>query len=196
MITLTGWHGSHNWSGPPEIRPPRKGRYEYGCGIFITNICERARQYAKGGGTLLRMTIILKEPPIAHTVSLEELINFVQDCPGLRHRKNIIADLNDAAELSSRRILSAENLNNLIVNNEALTASSAPHVAKWLSDHGMPVSYNKIWAMEEWMVVFNPAVITNVEAIRTKEIDWPNRDYPIFSEQVKPKSHLSMQVSG
>src|SRR5690554_2395054 len=43
------WHGGSRWDSDPEVRPARKGRAEWGPGIYGTSSYFRAKSYAKGG---------------------------------------------------------------------------------------------------------------------------------------------------
>lgn len=186
-MRLIGWHGSHNWSGEPVIRAPRKGKYEYGAGIYLTTSLERAKRYAKGGGRVVPMAVELSAAPEPHNLTVAEIVNFVNSCPGLRKRKEVVADIHKSAEMSNRTLMPASVVNNLAVNNEALTSASAGHVAAWLAEHGMPVSINRVWSLgsapEEWMVVFNPALL-DVSARVAQEIPPGSNQMKLFSEQL------------
>lgn len=188
-VEVFGWHGAHRWTWPPEIRAPRKGRYEHGPGIYITNLWSRAAQYAKGGGSVLRMRLRLK-PLDEVRVEHEEVIAFVRGCRGLRHKEAIVGDIRRNQEFG--RYFRPEFLRNLCVNHEALTASSAPLITEWLNQQGLPYSVNFIGqkgeVKEEWIVVHDPSLIIEASPVRAKELDslgdYEVRNFIPFSEQI------------
>lgn len=185
-MRIMGWHGGHRWDGSPEIRAPRQGRYEHGCGIYLTNIWQRAYGYAKGGGSVFRMTLEVEKPE-PQAVSHDEVLAFIRDCPGLRRRKQIA----DYIQEHPREVFRPEYLSNLCVNEKALTATSAPILARWLTEKGLPLTTTSQGTTngtrEEWMVVFDPAIIKRAEVVRAAELDrlpsYGDRDFPTFSEQ-------------
>jgi hypothetical protein len=187
-MILQGWHGGRNWTNPPEIRAPKLGRYEHGCGIYLTNVWSRAAKYAKGGGSVMRITLEV-EPPNPEPVPKEEVENFVKSCPGLRRKESILQYL---AENHRDRFMPYY-LNNLCVNEKSLTKTSSQILAKWLTDHGTPFTLSDMGrtggVSEEWMVIFDPNIIVAVDQVRSAELDrlpnYGDRNFLTFSEQVE-----------
>jgi hypothetical protein len=193
MKSLQAWHGSHRWQNPPEIRSPRAGCYEHGCGIYLTNIWDTAAKYAKGGGSILKITLEVEDNYNDH-VSLEEAVDFIKTCPALKQRSSMISYLTQ----NQRTSISAIAVNNLCVNAKALTTESARHVARWLTEHGTPYSISHIKIMdgihEEWMVIFDPSIIRTSIAVPTKELDklntYDDRHFPTFSNQLSNQPEM------
>ena len=187
MAEVLGWHGSHRWSWPPKIQAPKRDRYEHGCGIYLTNRWERAARYAKGGGSVLRMTLAL-EPIEEKPIPAAEALEFVRSCPGLRHRDLIRDYINE----TNRERFFPTYLSNLCVNHEALTARAGPALAEWLTDRGVRYEISRVMAMgageEEWLVVFDPSIIQSAVPVRASELDrlaeYGDRDFPLFSTQL------------
>lgn len=185
-MVILGWHGGQRWHDAPEIRAPRAGRYEHGCGIYLTNVWGRASEYAKGGKSVMRVTMEAERPaprPVPH----DEVLEFIKTCPGLRNHTRIA----DYVREHRRERFHPEYLNNLCINEQSLTAVSAPLVARWLTEHGMPLGISRIGTKngvtEEWMVVFDPSIIVRAEVVPAAVLDrlpnYSDREFPTFSEQ-------------
>lgn len=187
-MQIQGWHGGSRWDGPAAIQAPRANRYEHGCGIYLTNVWRRAADYAKGGRVVMRITLEL-DALDPHPVPIEEVDHFVRTCPGLRRRKEILSYLKERRHEQ----FMPEYLNNLCVNERALTSISAPRVARWLTEHGMPLGTSYIGTnggvREEWAVIFDPSIVKAVEVVPRSEIDklpsYGDRNVPAFSEQIR-----------
>lgn len=181
---LLAWHGAQKWEGLPEIKPHKKGTYEYGPGIYFTNHCSTAQSYARGPGSIMLMEI---ECPrlltIKDKVLLEDATSFYDSCFRLKNRKSI---LNDLKRNVRDGFISVDTVINCGVNNEALAGSHGPDLAQWLADKGFDATIGRSQANnEEWMVVFNPKIIKKYKKMRSAEIDWNNSDFPRFSSQIE-----------
>lgn len=159
--------GTQPWVGPPEIRPSRKGRAEHGPGIYFTTHLRTARKYAKGRGAVLRVEIdpsfIWLEQAVAPIVVL---VGWVQEQRGLRHKREIIADL---IERGGRGVGPGEarvaSLVNLMVNYEAITGSHGPALAAFLVSLNIGASHVTQSDNEEWVVLFDPSKILRWERV-------------------------------
>lgn len=165
------WHGGRRWEGGPEIQAPKRGRYECGPGIYLTNKYDRARKYAKGGGVTLKVkladTVRWLEEARLPVATLE---SYVRDTRGLRKKADILEDLRSAAERMGGDTLPASFLVNLCVNHEAVAGEQGVRLAAWLAEQGIDASMHSVNAEEDWVVVFNPAVIKRYEVISASTI--------------------------
>jgi hypothetical protein len=173
------WHGSKQWGGPPEVRGPRKGRYEAGPGIYLTTSYMRARGYSKGGGSTILVTL---QPNIrfAHKVQIpvEEAIAFLKDTPRLKKRKEIAADVQRNAERSQRDWVSAEVIINLFVNYEAGAGDAGVMLARWLASKGVDATLHHETGNEDWVVVINPSIIKSHQRVDAKDVKQGDYDFP------------------
>jgi len=181
---LLAWHGAQKWEGLPEIKPHKKGTYEYGPGIYFTNHCSTAQSYARGPGSIMLMEIECpKLLTIKDKVKLEEAVAFYESCFRLKNRKSV---LNDLQRNVRDGLISVDTVINCGVNNEALAGSHGPALSQWLTDKGFDATIGRSQASnEEWMVVFNPRIIKKHKKVRSSEIDWANSDFPRFSSQIE-----------
>lgn len=156
---LVLWHGSQRWEGPPEIREARTGNVEHGPGIYLTTSASRARLYAMGGGSVVRMEI---DPELGWLedarLPVAEMLEFVQSRPRLRKRAQIEADLRRAQKRMGRDDIPAATLLNLMVNHEMLTGSHGPALAAFYVARGIDASHVTRFD-EDWVVLFNPAKV-------------------------------------
>jgi hypothetical protein len=166
------WHGSKRWDGNPEVQAPRKGHYEAGPGIYFTTHYMTARKYAKGGGAVM-LAEIDRNVRLADTIliPLETVIRFVQGCPRMLHKREIIADLKNNAARHHADSVYAEILINLVVNWEAGAGSVGVAVAKFLREQGVDAVLDHSRSNgENWLVVINPNVVKAIQRVSPKDV--------------------------
>lgn len=157
------WHGGARWTDKPQVQSPKAGRYEHGPGIYLTTHYLRAKGYAKGG----KVTTLIELSPDTrwlHAAKLpsQELVQFFDMAPRLPNRDKLKAEfqsLNRMAEASPDALVKVEYLRNFLVNSDALSSKAGLYFAQWLVDHNIDAAIERVYSAEEWVVVFNPAVI-------------------------------------
>ena len=173
------WHGSKQWGGPPEVRGPRKGRYEAGPGIYLTTSYMRARGYSKGGGSTILVTL---QPNITFAnkvqIPVAEALAFLKGMPRLKKRKELAADVQMNAERSQRDWVSAEVIINLFVNHEAGAGDVGVALARWLVSKGVDATLHHETRNEDWVVVMNPAIIKSHQKVEAKDVKPEDYDLP------------------
>jgi len=149
------WHGAHRWEGPPEIRALRQGHAEHGPGIYMTTSVDTARKYAKGGGSLIRFEVD-RDLVLLEDVRLpvSEMIAFVKERPRLKHKSEIMADLERAHERMKGPV-HADVLNNLFVNYRVSVGAHGPELARFFVEHSIDASA-VYQGQDDWLVLFNP----------------------------------------
>lgn len=152
------YHGGTQWRSRPEIRGPRQGKYEAGPGLYLTNYYNRARSYAGGSKTVMRVLVDLSRVRLAQHVELNpnEVAEFLKSIR-MKNRAGVFADLDRSTQRRPR--FTADTFINLIVNNEAGAGQSGVEIAKWLADKGVTASLEKQSGDEEWLVVIDPTII-------------------------------------
>ena len=180
MIEL--WHGGRRWNDKPSVQAPRKGRYECGPGIYLTNQYDRARKYAAGNGitTLvsLRENITWLE---RKEVSLQAMEDYVRQTMGFRKRSLILEDLERTAHRLDRDQLPANCLVNLCVNHDVLSGSQGVNLAHWLVEQGIDASLHVVNLIERWVVVFNPEIIERYRAVPAAQVSLDQRTLPLVN---------------
>jgi hypothetical protein len=170
MLTL--YHGAQRWDGPPSIQVHRKGHAEHGPGIYLTTKWETARKYSKGGGSVYRMTL---SPPRTWLeqakLSLDDVVPFIKGTLGSgKKAKEIQRSVESIAARIGGKEIPASVLVNSFVNNDVASGSRGPDLAEFLTSQGVDASHVHQGG-EDWVVVFNPAIIHNVERLTPKDVD-------------------------
>jgi hypothetical protein len=163
------WHGGRI-SGPIDIQAPTKGRYEAGPGLYLTTSYQRACKYAKGGGSTFLVT--LKDNlNFAEDVSipLAEGVQFATKYLGGKG-KLIAADLKNNCTRMNKDMFTANILINLVVNYEAGSGTKGRALLQFLQNHNVDAAIEDQSGGEQWVVVFNPNVITKVKKTPASEV--------------------------
>lgn len=171
---LVFWHGAHRWEGPVRHQPAKMTNMEHGPGFYLTTSESTARKYAKGGGTLLRVEL---EPEIhlleSRRLPAGNLAAFVRGIPRLRHKKEVLVDL-EAARARSRdqTTVPADVLVNLLHYYKALTGEVGPAVAEFYTSHGIDGDLVRPGSRsendEKWLVLFNLGKIVRIDRVRSR----------------------------
>lgn len=175
--TFQMYHGGKRWSRiPTEFLGSAKGKYEAGPGIYFTNSYETARRYAKGSRVVHLVDIDKNFKDIdSVSIPLTDIVDFVKTCRGMKHKSEIIDALNRNAERMKRDIISADTLNNLVVNYEAGAGNAGIQIANYFVSKGIDAHMEPQSGDEFWLVVFNPKILKNVTVVdpRTVSSDFP-----------------------
>jgi hypothetical protein len=173
---LEVWHGSRRWSGQPEIRPTKKGQYEHGPGIYSTTNLNTATKYAKGGGRILKFKLDPEMKWIEESyLPIDDVLAFIKGAHGLGKRAVLEKDLIrycDKEKPKETGLIWAPVIVNLAVNNECLGGASGPVLAQFLASQNIHASRYRRSQNDDWVIIFDPAVIENVEVLSSSQIDW------------------------
>jgi hypothetical protein len=184
--TFQMYHGGKRWSRiPTELISSKKGRYEAGVGIYFTNRYETARSYA-GGSRVVHLASIDKKFKRLDEVNipLKEIVNFLKNLGGLRKRQEIINDLERNATRMKRDTISADILNNLIVNHEAGSGNVGVKISNFFVSNGADASIEGGVGLQDgefWLLVFNPAIIKSVSVVDPRKI---GSDFPFMLPRI------------
>lgn len=154
------YHGSRAWDGPPEVQRGRAKRTEHGPGIYLTTALTTAKKYAKGGGTVKRVTVSADLRWLSDAkLSLAEALAWAREQPRMRHRRELVADIERSAARRGLDVIDADTLVNLAVNNDSLVGDAAPALARFLVDHGIDAGLatqsSDSGGDEDWVVLSN-----------------------------------------
>lgn len=176
------WHGGSRWHDRPEVRAPRKGRYECGPGIYLTTSYLRARKYAAGGKVTTLVTLADSVRWLEQAkLPLQQLVDFLRTAPRLRNRHQLIEDFllrQVARQLAMADLCPVEHLVNLLINAEALTGKVGLYLAEWLSINGIDAARHKPQSQEQWVIVFNPAIIRKYQVVPAAGVSLDKYDLP------------------
>lgn len=174
MLPIVLWHGAHRWQAPPEVRPAAPTSSEHGPGIYMTTSSETAREFAKGGGSLVRFELDPNLTLIEDVwIPLDDALDFVRSRSRLRRRRELEEDLRRvAARYRQGQIargtyrgtgpltMPASVLVNLFVNYRLITGAHGPALARFLVERGADADV-VTRGTDDWLVLFNPKKIQN-----------------------------------
>lgn len=182
--TFQMYHGGKRWSRiPTEFISSGKGRYEAGVGIYFTNNYNTARKYGKGSRVVHVADIDKNFKKLSDVnIPLIEIIGFLKNLNGLKRRQQIIADLESNAARMKRDSISANILNNLIVNHEAGSGNVGVQISNFFVSKGVDASIEPQSGEEFWLVVFNPKIIKNISVVDPRKI---GSDFPFMLPKIE-----------
>lgn len=157
-----------------EIQKAKKGCYEFGHGFYTTTSRGTAEKY---GRCILEVSI--NNPnflTINDRISIDEARTILDELKKAPGKASVIKSINKLKDNNDTIPLIF--LLNSLVNNESLSGINGQKFANILKDKGFDAYIDKK-AGEDWMIIFNPAVISrNLKS--TNSLD----DKPRISEQV------------
>ncbi|WP_338924930.1 hypothetical protein V0M98_35515 (plasmid) [Pseudomonas silesiensis] len=177
--TFQIWHGSRRWDGDPEIQAAKKGRAEWGAGIYGSTHFETCTGYAKGGGKVQLLTIQNTRVLEKSCLPLEVVIDYIKRFVPKPLRATLIGDCEDIAENVKDMVLinrdpvgpqtegttwlPADILRNLIVNFDLSSGVRGVNLARFYAEQGIGVSLDKGGSQtgEKWLVVYDPQLIVS-----------------------------------
>ena len=165
--TLTVWHGG-NLSGDLGLIPQKNGRFEYGSGLYGTTHYDTAKKYAKGSRKLYRLTIQHGNDANTHSVSLDNITEWVNKYVQKTKRTDILERI---GKYEKGGMAPAYIVNNIILNEKAITASNTDKLSKFFVDNGIDYLLvpNAFGWGELMIVVFNMRKVINIRQVTPKE---------------------------
>lgn len=169
--TFQMYHGGKRWEATPSaIIGSKKGRYEYGVGIYLTNNYSTARKYASGSRVVHIIDIDRNFKKIGDVqIPLKTAIDFLKT-NRIKNKNKIIQDLISNAERMKRDTVGADIINNLVVNYESGAGEAGVAITNFLTSFGVDASLERVSGDEFYLVVFNPKIIKNVSIVDPKNI--------------------------
>lgn len=117
-------------------------------------------------------------------IALGDMIDFLTQTPRLRNRAAAIADLRRASADQPETRVPAEFLVNICVDHDSAAGPAGPALAAWLTEKGIDASRHSVNALEDWIVVFNPSVVSRVQRVPAAEVDLSMRVLPKIADQL------------
>jgi hypothetical protein len=177
------WHGGRRWNERPAVQAPKQGRYECGPGIYLTNQYERAKhKYARGNGVT---TLVSLRDGISwlerKALPLQDVQEYIRQTRGFRKRDVMLNEVADSAKRLGRDMLPAEFLVNLCVYHDVLSGNQGLNLAAWLVEQGIDASLHTVNAVEQWVIVFNPAIIERYRTVPAAQVSLERYSLPLVS---------------
>lgn len=176
------WHGGERWLTPPEIRPAKKGRAEWGPGIYGTSNLNDALKYSTGNKVLQ----LVEFQPATFLQQVDFGMDLVADFARSSVKKSMRVELLAALERSALRCqpepsklkvgsgipVSGNALLCLYVNLDLSSGASGPALSHFFSTHGVDAYTDTAPGSSDlWTVIFNPNIITNQRVFKAAEVE-------------------------
>ena len=165
MITM--WHGGRGLQySYREIVGNKSKQMEYGPGLYLTNFYMTAVKYAKGGGSTYKVTFDKGIDIKQVTLKTQDVLKFIKD--------NRFTNKKESYEYIKSKYpeyIPADNFLNIMI--PSLTPSTSSIMRQFLVNHGIDYSVNYGYGgfgNQTIVVIFNPQVITDVVAVKSKDI--------------------------
>lgn len=166
MSTITLFHGGntrfqHDWR---EITPNKKGRWEFGVGIYLTNKRSIAESYTKGSRRLYAVSISTNATNMEDIeIDVDNVITFLREC-GLSMKKI----KSDYIPYINGDKVEAYRFRNLLINNN-FPSTKTVKVRTFMMENGVDYSIERGFGGYV-IVVINTNIITKVSK-EIKNID-------------------------
>jgi len=179
------WHGGRLPENLTEIeiRPSRSGRAEHGPGLYLTTSIDIASRYAKGGNSLYRVSVN-PDLNLVEDIRLpvEDIVKMAEGIRGLKDKASIVEYIRKSSERNNGKP-SLSMLIILCVNHDSITPNVGRDLAEILADAGADASLSTS-ASKDHLIVFNPKIITEVEKLRSDQINWAVADFDPVRTQI------------
>jgi hypothetical protein len=166
--TMTLWHGGNLNDIFNDSLHHKKGKWEYGPGLYLTTHYDTARQYAKGNRKLYKV-VVKKGNNIDDVYLNKQLVYDFINNNVINNKKETIKQ--DLTKFNDKDKIPAFILNNLIINYNALQSSKINNLRTFLIENGVDYVLvpNAFGWREMMLVLFNMKKIANITQIKSTD---------------------------
>jgi hypothetical protein len=172
--TMSLWHGGNLDDAYDETKIQKKGRFEYGPGLYLITHYQTAQKYSKGSRKLYMVTIKKGMDANDASIPLADILEFVDDYIIKNKRKEILQAL---SRYKDKGEVPASNFINMMVNYEAIKSSQTNAFRNFLVLKGidyLSVDHPFGWSDTVMIVLFNMRMIID------KQVVAPNDKIEVF----------------
>lgn len=164
---MTLWHGG-NLEYSSDNVAHKKGRWEFGPGLYLTTHYSTAKKYAKGSRKLYQVTISRGTNITEVELPLENVMTFVETFVSKVKRKDVIQRLQKHEKNGG---INADTFLNIIVNENAIKNKDTDKLRSFLVSQGIDYSIqdNAFGWHERMVVLFNMKKIKSKRIVTSKE---------------------------
>ena len=174
METRELWHGGRLPGLISSIKPPTKGKWEMGPGLYLTTHYSTAQRYAKGNKATYKIQLARGTELSRITVDKNTLFDFIEQTYSKVNAQVLLSYYNNPANVvrstkEGRFVLGP--LLNLTINDELLSSSKAAKLTEFFVQCGADYSINEHFCgrTETVLVLYNPKLLKRVTAMPAKE---------------------------
>ena len=121
------------------------------------------------------------------------MIAAVKAIPRLRARQAILDDIGWCAERSKSDTIGLNTIINLAAHHRAISGAPALAIAEFVASQGADASLYE-HSGEDWLIVFNPDIVLNSQAVRSNDVDLAKYSLPRLRDILTPRQNGSMSV--
>ena len=186
MTSLVAWHGANRWAGPPEVRVQSEATSEHGPGIYLATGYNTARRYGRS------VMLFSLRPDLGWlenaAMPLVDAVDAASSLFGRAAGARMSKSLSEYAARVSPRLgggaVDTSVLVNLAVNEHVAHGARGVALARFLAGRGIGASLVH-QSGEDWIVVFDPAVVVGVRKAADADYRALGFDLPRIAEQYK-----------
>jgi len=164
--TMTLWHGGNLENATEDSINHKKGRWEYGPGLYLTTHYDTARQYSKGARKLYRITIRKGNNISDVKIPVQNAFNFIDSYV----LKNKVREVKDRLQRwISNDTIPANIFSNIMIDG-SMRNTNNHMLRKFLVDNGVDYELvpNAFGWHEMMVVLFDMSLIVKSEIINSK----------------------------
>lgn len=164
--TMSFYHGGQLDYGFEDTVNHKKGRFEYGPGLYLITRYATAATYAKGSRKLYLVTV-KKGTDIEDIIISKDIVLDWLNKNLSSNKKNLVLKY-----IENRFPTPAYILNNIMINHDILTSKNSNSFRKFLVENGIDYSIVNSpfgWTHSKMLVVFNFKKIVSVKKITPKD---------------------------
>lgn len=164
--TMSFWHGG-KLDFYSEVKY-KKGRWEYGPGLYLTTNYTTAQEYSRGG-RLLYMITIKKGTDVSEINIPVALVQDFIDTYVIQKKQKECKERTDARSKNS--IVSLQYVQNIFVNGEYLQTSNVGELNKFLKNNGADYCMlSRTFGFDSNMcVLYNTKLIVDTKVVKPKD---------------------------
>lgn len=164
---LTLWHGG-NLDFNEENVSHKKGRWEFGPGLYLTTHYNTAKKYAKGSRKLYQV-VVQKGVDIKDVdLPVDTVLAFVNTYVIKAKKRDILERIE---KRTSNGMISADTFLNIMINEEAIKNINTSQLRNFLVQNGIDYSIQDSafgWH-ERMLVIFNMKKIVSKKVVKSTE---------------------------
>lgn len=165
--SMTFFHGG-NLDDYQSFKSHKTGRYEFGVGLYLTTEPMVAERYSKGSRKLYIVTIAKGNDIDDSFLDYDKVVEFINKNVKSTLKKKLINICNDN---KSNNKIPAYLLNNIIINNNAITSTKTGDFRNFLVSNNIDYEMvkNQFGYGDTTCVLYNTNKILNVERITMRD---------------------------
>ena len=165
--TFNFWHGG-NLDEFNDVISQKNGRYEFGAGLYLTTHYGTATKYAKGKRKLYLITVEKGVEIHDAFLDINAVHTFIDSYCVIKSRKEI---KNRLAKYIVDGKIKAFYLNNIVLNEKAVSPSNTKYLRQFFVDNGIDYELvnNPFGWGELMMVLYNMKKIVTTTVVTSKD---------------------------